>query len=48
MTGWDESAIAVMFPPETRAKLESIKHRYDPQNLFRRNQNILPRGVAQA
>jgi FAD/FMN-containing dehydrogenase len=48
MSGWDDATIAVMFPPETRAKLESIKHRYDPQNLFRRNQNIVPRGAVGA
>lgn len=29
-----------IYPPETLARLESIKHKYDPENLFRSNYNI--------
>ena len=37
-----ERAVAAMYPPETRARLAKIKHRYDPANLFDQNQNIEP------
>ena len=30
------------YPPATMARLRQIKRRYDPENLFRLNQNILP------
>jgi FAD/FMN-containing dehydrogenase len=30
------------YPPATYARLAEIKHRYDPQNMFRFNQNIPP------
>lgn len=32
------------YPDETYARLAAIKQVYDPENLFRRNQNIQPRG----
>jgi FAD/FMN-containing dehydrogenase len=34
------------YPPETYAKLVSIKKRYDPTNVFRLNQNIPPTAQA--
>src|SRR5690606_3433508 len=30
------------YPPATLARLREIKRRYDPENLFKMNQNILP------
>jgi FAD/FMN-containing dehydrogenase len=40
----DEGAEGVRsaYPPETYARLAEIKRRYDPDNLFHRNQNIPP------
>jgi FAD/FMN-containing dehydrogenase len=40
----DEGAAGVRsaYPPATFARLAEIKRRYDPDNLFRRNQNIPP------
>jgi FAD/FMN-containing dehydrogenase len=30
------------YPPATRERLAEVKHRYDPDNLFRLNLNVLP------
>jgi FAD/FMN-containing dehydrogenase len=30
------------YPPATLARLAQVKRRYDPDNLFRRNLNVLP------
>jgi FAD/FMN-containing dehydrogenase len=35
-------AVAAAFPGETGRRLAEIKRRYDPTNLFRRNQNVAP------
>jgi FAD/FMN-containing dehydrogenase len=40
---FDAAAVATIYPEGTHARLASIKHRYDPHNVFRRNQNIAPR-----
>ncbi|HYI32833.1 MAG TPA: BBE domain-containing protein, partial [Glaciibacter sp.] len=42
MTESGETAVAAIYPPETRARLAEIKYRFDPENLFNQNQNILP------
>jgi FAD/FMN-containing dehydrogenase len=34
--------VRASYPPETYAKLVTVKKRYDPTNLFRLNQNIQP------
>lgn len=41
--GAEEAATgASAYPAGTRARLARIKHRYDPENLFRLNTNIVP------
>ena len=35
-------AVADAFPGRTGRRLAEIKRRYDPTNVFRRNQNVLP------
>lgn len=37
-----DDRIREAYPPETYARLARIKHKYDPTNLFRFNQNIKP------
>jgi FAD/FMN-containing dehydrogenase len=37
-----EGAVRAAYPGETWDRLAAIKHRYDPNNLFRLNQNIPP------
>ncbi len=38
-----EEAVALMYPPATRARLAEVKRSWDPGNLFNQNQNIDPR-----
>lgn len=33
---------ALLYPPDTLARLVTLKRKYDPENLFRRNHNIAP------
>jgi FAD/FMN-containing dehydrogenase len=43
LTDEGEDRVRAAYPGETWARLRAIKARYDPENLFRRNQNIPPR-----
>ena len=38
----DPSLVQASYPPETYRRLVELKNRYDPTNLFRLNQNIVP------
>jgi FAD/FMN-containing dehydrogenase len=37
-----EDRVRAAFGPETYARLQALKDRYDPTNLFRQNQSIKP------
>jgi FAD/FMN-containing dehydrogenase len=39
-----EDRVRASYPPETYARLVTVKDRYDPTNLFRLNQNVQPSG----
>jgi hypothetical protein len=38
----DPSQVEASYPPETFRRLAELKNQYDPTNLFRLNQNIVP------
>ncbi|WP_436120424.1 BBE domain-containing protein [Phyllobacterium sp. LjRoot231] len=40
--GEGDNLVRNAFGTETYARLQEIKRTYDPDNLFRMNQNILP------
>jgi FAD/FMN-containing dehydrogenase len=40
-----EDKVRASYPPQTYTRLVAVKDRYDPTNLFRLNQNILPTGT---
>lgn len=40
--GGDRNGVWAAYPPETLRRLRQVKRQYDPENLFRLNQNILP------
>ena len=37
-----ERIVTLMYPPQTRARLELVKREWDPKNLFNQNQNVGP------
>jgi FAD/FMN-containing dehydrogenase len=41
----DPALVRASYPPETYRRLIELKNRYDPTNLFRLNQNIVPAPV---
>jgi FAD/FMN-containing dehydrogenase len=34
-----------VYPPDTYARLVQVKDRYDPENVFHLNQNVMPSGA---
>jgi len=42
-----EEKVKAAYPPEVYARLQQVKDRFDPQNLFRYNQNVQPSGGTQ-
>jgi len=42
LTDEGEDGIRAAYPGRTWDRLTAIKRRYDPDNLFRRNQNVPP------
>ena len=40
--GGDSNGVWAAYPPETLRRLRQVKRQYDPENLFRLNQNIVP------
>ena len=45
---YNEVRVRQAYPGPTSDRLAEIKRRYDPTNLFRRNQNIAPADGARA
>jgi FAD/FMN-containing dehydrogenase len=40
-----EDQVKAAYPPEIYTRLQQVKDRFDPRNLFRYNQNVQPSGV---
>ena len=38
----DEGSVSTAYPPATYARLQEVKRRWDPENVFRLNQNVAP------
>ncbi len=38
----DEAAVRSAYPDATYARLAQVKAKYDPENIFHRNQNVPP------
>ncbi len=43
-----DADVAAAYPPATHQRLAAVKRRYDPDNVFRRNHNVLPGLIAEA
>ena len=37
-----DDQVKAAYPPDTYRRLQQLKDRYDPSNLFRFNQNVTP------
>jgi FAD/FMN-containing dehydrogenase len=46
LTSATEDEVAAIYPADTRARLAAVKGRYDPDNLFAANHNVVPDDAA--